>query len=629
MANQDELAKALKNRYERRRPERDKRMKAIADVGAVKAAGIDSAIRRATHLTVADGRNFEAIVGGNDLAEVSFLDKGVRAARAVCRLSQANQPIGTGFLVAPGIIMTNHHVLEDAEAARSFVAEFNYQLDVDDQPMRTVRFALAPERLFVTSPANKLDFTLVALRPTSDSGAAVNSFGWLPLDGRTDKILEGEPIVIVEHPDGRTKEICLFHSELVDRVECFLHFTTDTMPGSSGSPCFNRQWQVVGLHHASVDTGEKERGTPKLVNEGIRISSIIDALKTGQDVTGDRATALGALTSPSVVQDGRPCSGTPREPADARPALERTSIGVHPASHYQGRKGYDDTFLGKTGALSVPFPKPSDAVLADLARITGTDDYELRYCHFSLAVSASRKMPVATAVNIDGAHSQHLSRTDRDPDNPETSDVSYEAADKWYYDGRIPTDAQLGPAVYDQTEFDYGHMVRREDPVWGTDLRTPRVANDDTFTMANCTTQHHDLNTKTWQTLENAILNSARKNKKRVTVLTGPVLSVSDPEILGVQVPTAFWKIAVWAEGEALHARGFMEWQTELVESMRAEYESLPGLEKAQQYQVPIAEIARLTGLDFGVVLGADELKAGGRRRITDERIADVTTFGR
>ena len=28
-----------------------------------------------------------------------------------------------------------------------------------------------------------------------------------------------------------------------------LIYETDTLPGSSGSPVFNDQWQLVGLHH--------------------------------------------------------------------------------------------------------------------------------------------------------------------------------------------------------------------------------------------------------------------------------------------------------------------------------------------------------------------------------------------
>src|SRR5262249_16251690 len=156
--------------------------------------------------------------------------------------------------------------------------------------------------------------------------------------------------------------------------------------------------------------------------------------------------------------------------------------------------------------------------------------------------------------NIDGAQLQKLARTDR----------QFESADRWFYDGRIRRDQQLGPELYDTTAFDFGHICRREDPVWG-DLNTARMANDDTFHMTNCAPQHHNLNTGTWLQLENAVLSAARDNHLKVSVFTGPVLSPQDPMVKGVQVPTAFWKIIAYAQNGQLQAHGFMQFQTRLV----------------------------------------------------------------
>jgi len=35
-------------------------------------------------------------------------------------------------------------------------------------------------------------------------------------------------------------------------ADLFLQYTTDTCPVSSGSPAFNKDWEVVGLHHSGV-----------------------------------------------------------------------------------------------------------------------------------------------------------------------------------------------------------------------------------------------------------------------------------------------------------------------------------------------------------------------------------------
>jgi len=246
---------------------------------------------------------------------------------------------------------------------------------------------------------------------------------------------------------------------------------------------------------------------------------------------------------------------------------------------------------------------------------------ELKYTHYSTVHSKSRRLPNLTAVNIDGSKSVKLDRTDRD----------FEAADRWYYDPRIPSTLQLGAAIYDRTDFDFGHMVRREDPIWGDDDNLLRMANDDTFYMTNCTPQHHDLNTKTWLKLENAALDAARNGRRKVSVFTGPALSPQDPVVLDVQVPTAFWKIVAYADHGKLRAHGFMQWQTKLVDDIEVRPESLAGLERAEEYQVPIREIARVTSLDFGTLLAADELEPGTealgatrRRRRLRESMVDT-----
>src|SRR5215213_1543390 len=57
----------------------------------------------------------ERILQGNDLTDISYLAQGMLCARAVCRIEIRNERgklgYGTGFLVAPGVLMTNHHVL--------------------------------------------------------------------------------------------------------------------------------------------------------------------------------------------------------------------------------------------------------------------------------------------------------------------------------------------------------------------------------------------------------------------------------------------------------------------------------------------------------------------------------------
>ena len=68
---------------------------------------------------------------------------------------------------------------------------------------------------------------------------------------------------------------------------------------------------------------------------------------------------------------------------------------------------------------------------------------------------------------------------------------------------------------------------------------------------------------------------SARNAGAKVSVFTGPVLAPQDPTVLGVQVPTAFWKIVAYSAGGRLRAHGFMQWQIRLVRDIRVRPEAL------------------------------------------------------
>ncbi len=233
----------------------------------------------------------ERILGVNDLISVHFLEKGWRSARAVGRIHIAGgRGYGTGFMISPRLMLTNNHVLADEDtAARSYV-EFDYQLGADGQSMRTVIFDLTPDELFLTDVG--FDFTLVAVQPVNDEERNVIEYGWLPLIPAEGKVIVGEKLNIIQHPGGELKQIALRENYLEDILDNFLHYKTDTAPGSSGAPVFNDQWEVVALHHAGVPQKDEEGNYLTLdgsiwndsmspsrlawkANEGIRISRII------------------------------------------------------------------------------------------------------------------------------------------------------------------------------------------------------------------------------------------------------------------------------------------------------------------------------------------------------------------
>lgn len=242
--------------------------------------------------------NLERIIGRDNLQSVLFLTKGAARARAVGVIGARDNFFGTGFLIAPGILLTNNHVLGDeATAAASFVA-FNFEDTLEGQVGPEHRFELRPQNLFLTSP--ELDYTVVAVAPVTDEGKELLDFGYIPLTSTQGKALLGEPLNVIQHPNGGRKQVAIRENRFTAILDDYLHYETDTNPGSSGSPVFNDMWDVVALHHSVVPQRD-DRGQ-FMGNEGVRISVILRDLWQRAD-----AAAQG------VMRDFIP----PASPADA------------------------------------------------------------------------------------------------------------------------------------------------------------------------------------------------------------------------------------------------------------------------------------------------------------------------
>ena len=236
----------------------------------------------------------EAIWGQTiDFVGVAFLERGRRAASAVARVAyESGRGWGSGFMVTEQLFLTNNHVIPTPEAARQLVAEFDFELDVRDNPLGKTSFSFDPSSFFLTDPVEGLDFTLIALGPRVLGARSLKDFGYCPLSNSSDKHAIGEVVNIVQHPKGRYKEVVLRENRLVARSDEALLYVADTEPGSSGSPVFNNQWQAVALHHwggpfrGAVD--EKGKRVPREVNEGIRISGVVGKIKAGRAKLSDK-----------------------------------------------------------------------------------------------------------------------------------------------------------------------------------------------------------------------------------------------------------------------------------------------------------------------------------------------------
>lgn len=223
-------------------------------------------------VTLPEAVGLEAIVGTSNLQQVAWIEHGLHAAKSVCRILTPNKN-GTGFLIAQNLLMTNHHVIPSRELAEQTKAEFNYQQDIHGNFLQRLRFDLDTSR-FHTNP--DLDYTIVGLQPDSsdmDGKNFLQECGWLMLNASANPVAQ-EHVVIIQHAGGGMKQIALTANQVVSTWENLLHYTTDTMPGSSGSPVFNDSWQVIAIHHAGGRLQTNSHGDRRFVNEGVLMSAI-------------------------------------------------------------------------------------------------------------------------------------------------------------------------------------------------------------------------------------------------------------------------------------------------------------------------------------------------------------------
>lgn len=521
---------------------------------------------------VASRMGAEALQGDTiDYLPSWFLSLGASRAKAVAIVrTGTGSPLGTGFLISPRLLITNNHVLENELQAKSALIEFNFANDDQDLAMTTTRFALDPGAFWLANDTDKLDFSIIAVGEKLSGPGSLRDFGFFPLSDRPDKHALGLAVNIIQHPQGRRKQVVVRENRLLARdieSEHCLHYSADTEEGASGSPVLNDAWEVVALHHWGIPHLDKVSvngvSIPVTVNEGIRTSVIVKQLRA--DMAGlaapradllKEALDLGENVSGGMSAPNAP--GAPRTGAlhlggeDLNKDKVVTSMNGEPAN-----SGATQTVmipLEVTVRLAGAAKTPSTAVANEIGsprfpglqyaeKITRDRNYGNRNGydpHFIDGLSISLEdlvRPRATEVAplLDGTsgetallHYQNFSvLMCQDRRMAFVSAVNIDAnkyididrdtgqpqvgpeGDTWFDDDRMDPNHHLGQDFYGawSSYFDRGHLTRRSDPTWGSKSQAVK-ANADTFHRTNCTPQHFRFNQsiKYWQGLERYIL---------------------------------------------------------------------------------------------------------------------------
>jgi endonuclease G len=250
------------------------------------------------------------------------------------------------------------------------------------------------------------------------------------------------------------------------------------------------------------------------------------------------------------------------------------------------RTGYDARFLG----VDVPLPR----LVSDVPTV------ELPYLHYTVLFRPDRRFAAVTALALDGARMFQLDRSGID----------------WELDPRLAAELQAGPAVYSRNDLDRGHLVRRASTGWGETTAEAAQANVESFFYTNAAPQAALFNQgkQLWLGLEDYVQEHADTFDRKLAVLAGPVLEPTDPPYRGIQVPLRFWKIVAFVQDGALAATGYLLDQTPLVDDLgamlaeAADAGEPPPLGAYRTFQVPIADIATLTGLALDQLVAVDRM---------------------
>ena len=210
----------------------------------------------------------EKIISDNTMRDIRYLEQAIQAARAVVRIA-VGSGAGSGFMIAPDLVMTNHHVIHSQAEAGTAEIMFDFQLGLDGATLPTHVARTRHGGMFYTQP--DLDFTVVQVDDAPDFGA--------PLRLRGREIQIDDYVAIIQHPGGNLKKIAMQNNFVAYADPRVVQYYTCTDEGSSGSPVFNDSLEVVAIHHAGGLLEQPGTGRRYLRNQGVNMRSVLDDLR--------------------------------------------------------------------------------------------------------------------------------------------------------------------------------------------------------------------------------------------------------------------------------------------------------------------------------------------------------------
>jgi endonuclease G len=567
-----------------------------------------------------------------------FLDKAIRAVGRIDLTGARLDWVGTGWLVAENILVTNRHV------AREFATRkgdgYTFQIGLDGPITADVDFLQEIGR-----PGRLLFNLLKPLYIEDEPGPDVAFFEVEQTGGDArlatpialaSRVMATQNVATIGYPayDSRIPEPSLMEDifgktynkkrlapgGITEVKPTLMLHTCTTLGGNSGSTVVDLDsGEALGLHFSGSFLATNYAVPADVVKrllDNVRSgrASRPETRKPAQAPSARIVTAAPAMRIPRTSMDGGSTSITIPltvtvslgNPATAPTRGIRTTpvVTAHTgdmvegeearAEDYSDREGYAADFLGE-GKMKVDLPsvERADDDILDF-EFNGSTETELKYLHYSVVMSRSRRQCFFSAVNIDGNQSKKSARVG------------------WKWDPRIPKAQQIMNECYGSPpKFSRGHMTRREDPGWGKTAAIAKRGNEDSMHVTNTTPQMQAFNAPIWLALEDYALGYAREDDMKISVFTGPYFDDSDPEMYGVRIPLAFWKIIAFIHDETgkLCATGYeMNQEAQLQPEDEFVFGAFTSPQLKVATQVSIRSIEARSGISFGKLASVDPL---------------------
>lgn len=234
---------------------------------------------------------FEKIFGDEMPIPLKIYNAGAERARSVAKVSWGGAGIGTAFVLAgeelheslAGTVafITNEHVVAkpgvDGPGKPVKEVSLEFEIGPDGQPV-----SVSGLRAVWFSVKEELD---VAVMVTDDPAVAalpsLEVAQWVP------DPMPGSYVFVIGHPGGAELKFSIRGNDYVATDYVKLHYTAPTEKGSSGSPVFDHEWRLIGVHHKGLASMPRIDGDGEYeANEGMTIEAVREAMTKDPPVPG-------------------------------------------------------------------------------------------------------------------------------------------------------------------------------------------------------------------------------------------------------------------------------------------------------------------------------------------------------